>query len=958
MTDGIASPRSTHRLGSSRDDGKPTSVEPGPGARWALVALGAYLLASIGVGAYVRRVTWDAREFEWNPVDYTWQLELPWRAMKGEISGVDFHFPMGPLWQGLAWLGALPGPLDAGRAIAGMQALTQLLGVIAALVIASIAIRSRLLSVWVASTLALLAYGAGAATVRPVLSLAHVLAYLPSARDDREPTWRDAFVAASLATLGLLLSFDRLVLACVAAVVMAGVELAVRAHRRRQPRLAWLRLGRYVAAQAACLTALALVSWALGASPLAYLREQRQIAAAYSVNLARTAEVDSTTIAAFLLVACVIALVAGASRERRSLELVWIAGALPLAAFALPQPNPGHVFLGVMPLAGVLVVMAARRDVEGVALRAAAGLCAMVFVLGWFGTHRENVWLAPDVFLRAARVAEGKLAAQQGFETDLTRAVDWVRRQREQAPPRCVAFSPGLAAAHPLADMPGPTSLGLRWNSRQQRALGDSIARAACPWFVYQLGSFDRPDRPNWFLGEDLFAINRLYEPALRIGPATVVLALRREQVAPEIEPLSSELLGRTLSISVPGEVVVPLGRSLEGADFLWLDHTLHAARLSRVLGAAPEIHYRFEQSGVAVDEEAPWSDLEVGTRAQSTLALDPTFAEWRWLASRDVGQPRRADSLRLRFAPRGVLSPKSVSFTVHGLARWRPASAVVSAPRESCQPDLDLLDEIASGRAMARGVALRPTAERFLLHPTPKPEKPAEVFFPLRPCAGACLLLELGIEMPTESGDGALVDVHVIDGRARPRLRRDEVLPGQPPLKLEVPLEPWVDREILLRLGSETRDDPSSDFLFVGLPRMARCSNRALIAERLRQGQAQLVRGESEAPGRDVRLRGDAELHYPLYVSADTCLAFDASVLDGPEATVDLALHVSVDGRRHRLDRRRMSGSAAPERLVYSLHDWLRRHVVLSVVSTPVDAPAGVRLELGNLRMDACNAI
>ena len=451
-----------------------------------------YAAAAIAAGAYVRFRLWDSRTLLSNPVDYSWQLSLPWHAGHGQWVGRDFHFPMGPLWQGLAYLGALPGAFDAAHAAAGMQAVVQILGITISLVIAWRTTTHPVARLLVFGLLGLLCYGAGVATLRPMFSLAHVLLYLPSESSERRPTARDAILASGVATVAALLSLDRLVLALGTVGLMAGVELLIRWRHRLSLRPGLRRFALYLAAQAGWLAALCAFGLGLGVSPAEYVAQQRSMAASYAVTLAKTAEDNAANVILLVLCACMIAFFGAASRRRRALEACWIAGALPLAVFAIPQPNAGHVFMGVLPLVGVLIVIAARPSAGTTRTRSATALLAAIFLLGWYGAHSENLWLSPRVFAEALEVRRGERKPQLDFATDISTTTAFLRDKKRTLRGACVSLSPGLSVAHALADLPGPTSIALRWNSEQQRRLGQRIREERLP----HLRVSDRQLRP------------------------------------------------------------------------------------------------------------------------------------------------------------------------------------------------------------------------------------------------------------------------------------------------------------------------------------------------------------------------------------------------------------------------------------------------------------------------------
>lgn len=904
--------------------------EPEP--RWlraALTALVAYALLVVAAQAVVRVLAWDMRGFDANLIDYTWQIELPWRATRGEWSGRDFHFPMGPLWQVFALAGTLGGGFSAPLVIAGMQVATQLGGIGIALWLGAKARGvSRLLLV---GAVMLASYGAGISTLRPLLSVVHLWLYARDARDDQPARWSSAAAAAGVATLLMLFSFDRLVFASLAVVAMSSFEYLARRRSGLPARISLIRFLRYALAQAACLAAAALFAVALGANPIEYVAGQRRLTASYAVNMATSAEgspVAGATLFALSAVGLVLWVLV--RRKRRVAGAMLLAGALPMLAFSAVQPNPGHVFMGALPALVVLCVIAATRSLGSDLIRISSSLLATGFLFGWFGTFSSDIWLHPRALVSARDALTRRLQPQTDFVTDLGRTADYSRALLARDPSiRCMGFSPALTATHALADINGPTSATIRWNAEQRLELAEAIRAARCPWFVYQVGGFDRPDRPSWFIGEDLIAIGESYRVHERLGPATYALERRATPQPARVETLPMTPERRRLALGV--ELVIPLGREVSDADLLRIDYTLSVSRLATLIGAAPHLEYRFEKSGTATTEYADLFDLSVNRPTHTLVAVNPAMAETRWIGEPGTPGSRHADGLRFRLRARGRFTPKTAELEVSGISVAAPGAPEGPAPAPSCELERDLLSDATTGVALPRNVALRASAERVSLHPNPTSEQGAEVYFPIKPCADSCLVALAGIELPPGNGDGAELDVNVLQGPSRPRLVKLDVLPGAGPSRLEIPLQRFASESVLLRFGSLPHGDPSQDFLWLQRPRLARCTARTSLSEALRQERA-TAEGAVEARGDDVAIGpGQSKLTYPFTVVADTCLELGLG-LDGSNGAYGFLIGVRADGLVHGVTLGEVKAGETRRLDPVSMHDFHKREVVLEL--------------------------
>lgn len=913
-----------------------------------------YALALVAAQAVVRVLAWDMRGFDANLIDYTWQVELPWRATRGEWSGRDFHFPMGPLWQVFALTGTLAGRFSAPLVIAGMQVATQLGGIAIALWLSR---ETRgLARLLLTGAIVFAAYGAGISTLRPLLSVVHLVLYARHAQSRDPPRWSAAFGAATASSLLMLLSFDRLVFASLSVVVMASFEWLSRRRSGLAPGLAVQRFVRYVVAQAGVLLGLSALALALGASPLAYLAGQRSLTASYAVNMATSGEgspVAGATL--FALAAGVLALGPLLWRKPALVGSMLLGGALPLLAFSAVQPNPGHVFMGALPVFVVLCLVAARQDLGAPGARVAAALIAATFLCGWFGTFRGDIWLHPKSLSTLREVLARRLLPQTDFVTDLGRATEAARALKRREPGlACLGFSPALTAAHALADVPGPTSARIRWNAEQRGELARDIAAARCPYFFYQVGGFDRPDRPHWFIGEDLFAIAEHYAFERRLGPATYLLRWRERPLPARVTGLPVATAERPLALGE--ELVVPLGRVVSDADLLRVEYALGVPRWATTLGAAPRLEYRLELAGKPQGEFVDVIDLSVNRPTRTLLAVNPSIVEARWMGQLADTESKSADAIRFRLLPRGRLTPGRATLRVLGASVSAPGSDVDPHAGAACELERDFLTDARGDGALARNVALRPSSERLLLHPNPLSEQGAEVYFPVRPCADACVVAEAGIDLPAGSGDGAELSLNVLDGPARPRIAVTDILPGSGARRIEVSLQRFAGRDVLVRLGSLPRADPSRDYLWVQRPRLTRCTARSGLGAALAKGSAAAA-GAVDVRGDDVAFgAGQSSVSYPFTVVADTCLELEL-VAEGEGAELSYLIAVRADGLAHALASGEARTGQRARVSQLSLHDWHKRDVSLEIHVTQRSSGAGV-LRLVRPRLERCQRL
>jgi len=935
MTDDRAEPRSERRS------------DLAPRIALALaVTYGALHAIAAGLATHA---TWSWRALEDGALDKSWQLQLAWRAMEGEWVGRDFHYTMGPLWQLLAWIGTAPSwgaadGFDAGWAMAGMVVVFRLaaLGVGLWLVLRWVQPGWARVVCFVA--VVALSNGAGLATLRAFVSTAIIVSYGARALEREDASWRDAFGTAAWIVAGLALSFDRFALGVISVAVMATAELTSRWRRGEAKRPALLRPLQTGAATLALLLGLALSMLLLGADPLRYVIAQRTLTQAYGANLSTgwLAAIPAINVASLVAIA---ALVAGLRliRSGGTRTAIWIAGALPLSAFGIVLSDAGHVFVAVSPLALTLLLAAARTETGRVGLyRPSAGLLAACFLLGWFAVHPDTLGLRPRTFAEALREPD---PADLAYVTDRRRAVERVRALRETEAVPCLGVSASISVVHALAGVGGPTEMAVRWNDTLQRELADGLAREQCPFFVYEQYTFDVPDGV-WWLGEDTLAVARHYERLEDVGPALSLLRWRDTPAAIPERRLPVPDAARALS--VPGELVIPLGRSVPGTHLVRLTYLLEMDGLRAQLGGAPLLEQRFEREGEPLGDWQWMHHVQVGAPSVAYLTPDPEAAELRWIRGAPVRRDRRADAIRIRARSRGRLSPDAIDLRLLEVAELSPPPATPRLP-PACDRERDLLPALEAGVASARYTTPRMVGDSFQLFSNPPDHDPAEVYFPIAPCADTCFEAELSMHGDGDEGDGVDVELNVLEDEHRPRVASVHVPPGGLE-RLQVRLDAWAGHAASMRIGVTPGESADADYLYVHTPRLGPCSAPVDLVAAHREGRTEVHGGHARIRNDAIVLPpSDTELAYRVYIDADLCASLTLA-LDGVGET-DFHVDVKVDGLRTRVDEGRLGPNGTRHVIRgHSLHDWYGRWVELVIGVQPVLGRPRVRVEAPRL--------
>lgn len=804
--------------------------------------------------------------------------------------------------------------------------------------------------------IAVLINAAGMATFRALLPVVAILLYAPGRAARRG--WGSAVATALWTLAGLFLSFDRFVTVGMSVAAVALAELMLRLRWRRRPREGLEHALRYGAA----LLGAALVLWGLlalvGIDLVDYVQGQRRLAEDYSVAMAVGWEVriPATNVRGFLLVFAVLLLVPLARRsDPVATDVLWLAGALPSVLFAAVRSDQGHLIMAILPALCVLVLVAGGA-VEGLLTgrRILAGTLAAVAILGWLGTYPEAITGSPGVLVDLYHVAAGDKRPDRDFDSPVGAARRWIERHRDEA--SCLGVSADFTVLHPLTGIRGPTELALRWSPRLKERLARRIEDADCRYFVYSVKSYEVPGQ-SWSWGADFLEVVRRYRPRQRIAGQLVVLERRDHPVTLRHQTLMDEQT--TFAFPVPGQAEIPLGAEVAGTDLIRLRMTLRLPRWRAFLGGVPKMDWRFERDGEPV---GPWRHLHhlsLGDAQPLWTSPDGEAAEWRWVTGQRPRRHRPADTLVIRASDPRAFSPDAAELVVHSIERFAPPPARQPEPAR-CQEEVDLLERLREGDAFVEFVAPSVSDVLFHLEPQPEDQPLAEVLFEVTPCPTTCFDVQVAVQASPEQSDGAVFEAHVLDAEQRPLLARFHVPAGGDTHPVQVSLEPWAGREVLLRLGTTYGEERAHDDVVVVAPRLTRCAARGRLADALSTGDARVVTGEVARSGADVIVdRGGATIAWTAPLVTDTCLVFGASAPgEGDAGPVYLAARIGDGGVENLLWEGEILPGAEPvEPPALALFDWVGREVEVIWELRPVSGGPGAPARLRAPSLVRCGA-
>lgn len=911
----------------------------------------AYFVLAIVANAVSWGARVDDRLLEYRHWDYGWELLLPWEASRGRWSGWDFVYPIGPLWQLLAYLPSAFGEFSARRAITGLHLAFPLLSLGVAVVIAlrsSTAWRDRWL---VLVPLALLGLHDDVRSARGLLPLAALWVFLP--REGAPATWSRAFVSAGLLSASGWLSLDAGLLGLFGLAAAGATSAALALDRRAE----LARLGRTLAAWVGCQAAFALVLAASGGSIVRYVRGAFGITSAYGTTMLLQAEGFSPKKVAFFVALALATLwFVARGRGRDAVAAAWLAGTTPFLARALLRSDAEHVYAALLPLVAVLFLIAVRHRRERPALAAYTALIGLVFVLGWFGAHmgRSNAW-DPRGFARASAALSGAPSPEH-YRGDFRRLEEWLLARKAEGV-RCVGLPASKVALHAITGVPGPTAMSLGWSAPLQREMAEAVRRERCPLYVQEIVSFDEG---SWGFGEYLLALSELYEPVEPLGADLWVTRLRADSRPLARTPLALAERGSAV-LFVPGEVSHRFARPVPWDRALAIRYAFEVPWLARLFGGVPALEAQLYAGDEPLGSPMSVPYPTLGTHT-TLLPVDAAVAEQRFVAGVAPRSTRAADRIVVR-ARGSKLSPAMVTFALLELEEVRAVSGE-RAPRAACTSSADLLAAARGPGAFFRTATPRVEGDTLALDPNRFPEPDAEVFFPLVPCADACLYAELGVASGDEDSDGVEFDVHVIDGYERPRLVAWHARAGHAPKPLELPLADWAGRDVLVRFGTRSGPTLRGDRARIHRPRIAPCTARQNLVVAFHQGSHRVERGSVAVSGDTVRLapaglgEPPTDVRLPLQVARGSCLALDVRAEEPPPDAGRIGVDVGIVEADLvlRLARPELSASDPPQSLRdMPLERFWGKRVELRLAAWSLDERAAPTAVVAGARVHRC---
>jgi hypothetical protein len=886
----------------------------------------------------------DDQLLEARAYDYAWELQLIRRALSGEWVGREFAYPIGPLWQAIASLPLRFAEFSGPTAVAGMHLIFPLcsLGLAGALAwwLQPAWSGSREQARWPGlaagfAGLALLALHDDVRSFRALFSLAIVMAWVrPGDRDVLVLSWRRAALLAALVSCAVALSFDTGLLALVSVVsVLAYAAVFAGGARRASASAAKLLL--------TLIPLQLLAALVISGSPAAYARfllDCLHITRAYgTVMVLSGTGMRLGPVVGFALLAG-IALI-WTTRRGPAWAGVWLAGAFPLMMRGVLRSDAEHVYAGLMPVAGILWLIALACTERPLAIFTM--LSSSVFVLGWFGSHpdRPAAW-SPTVIYAGAHAAPEPSRASG---TELARVRDWLSGSGFSAAGPCIGLPARLGMLHATTGIRGPTETLLGWSPRLQRLDAERIASARCHSFVKEIVSFDHPPPLwSWGAGETLLAWAELYEPSGRLGPDLVVGTLRKQPLRIEQRPLIAGLLSRRYLLEDGEPISFDLGRPVPWQHLIRLSYHFDVPLASAVAGSTPLLEVQF------FDGDRPLSDwmhlpYPATGRSMSILPVHPEVAEWRWVAGRAPAASRTADRMQLRPTSRGLRLGAS-HFTAMQFEELVPPHGV-SSPKP-VESSVDILRRVADRGAYSRAVYVRVDGDALVIPPAPAGKRHAEVFVPLTPSADSCLFADAFVP-ETKSAGPTQFEVHVIAGYQRPRVANWIGAPGQKPRPIEVPLANFAGQDVLLRFATRavaTVASSESQFL---RPRVGRCATLRNLMHDFHEGAQHVLAGQVEASGDAIALHPVAIDQRPTFVELavdvpeGACLAFDAAAKDDADG-VGIAAGVFHQGVFVRLARPELPPGKSEAFRNLPLGEWTNQRVAIGFGALPLGRGRG----------------
>ncbi|MFK7990680.1 MAG: hypothetical protein AB8I08_31950 [Sandaracinaceae bacterium] len=800
------------------------------------VAIAAGAVVLLGLRAWARVAMYDHHEVDLSPFDAGWMLQAPFRATLGEWVGRDWLVPRGPLWQALSYVatgfGRLPWQWTAAAHELAFSLPAIGLGVACTRRLPTS--RHRALAT---AILALLVLWEPVDSLRWMLTLAAALTFaLPG-----KPEARAGAVSAGLATVALMLSFERGIMAFASLGLMALASLAL-SWRRAPVRDELPRIGGLVAGAIVGQVCILLGFAAAGASYPVYLRDLTVLSRAYTVAMRLGDGAQHAPLLGLGVCLGLGALLVGRSDRAARQDATLLLGAAPTLVAGLVRNDPPHIFMGASVAIGALTWVALRLASRDERSRAgAAAMVVGVALLGLLPTHSAPLrdWLALPTLARGAE--RDRLAARhRDYQGDVRHVAGWLMHRRRQGEARCVALDESLAASHAIAEVGGPVAL--RWNPTLQSTRASRIAAADCPHYVHRFFTQDSELRwASWVFGEDFLEVARRYRPTRRLGPAVTVMAARPSPRPLESAPIGAESLGEWRTVPPRGALRWRFDRAVPEDALVRITFEVGASRSARLFDAIPlpEIAFLNEDDAETLRQPAPL--MHAAGRGTLLMAPDPWVVERRWI---DGTAPDVLGSVRSLQVTRSEESDPVTPLRIRlvSLEELRPPDRPPMPRPGATRMEDDLL---RPGRLVGRFALPRRQPDGLRLEPHPETRLEASVQAQLVPAMGDRLVGSLRLDARSDGARIRLEVQHDAAGRgSRKVVLLEQALSPGASTALDLPLDPWVGERIWLRLVVLDEGEARFDGVQVYWLRVVPGSGPATLAAALRTGGTAPVTG------------------------------------------------------------------------------------------------------------------
>lgn len=897
----------------------------------------------------------DIRDIEPHAFDFNWIFQYPWRADHGEWSGRDFFYPRGPLWQLVSWTGSGFAFRSISWTIAGNRFAFGFLSLLACLWLSHRTVHRPVLRAALATTLAALALFLVEDSFRTLfitlLPLHLYSGWHPTGAKQKtrgeefqSANNRDAAIAGAITTIAFLFAYERGVIALVAIGSMATFGTVMALVERDSIRPQWARARSFVAGFVATQLAASIFFWAWHGDYFEYLLEMHRIASAYTIAMRS----EGTRGAVFFLMGfiAVVLVMMTVGRRRDRAAVMLLVGSLPSAIPGLVRSDPVHIVMGTGVLTGALLLVSFRHIAAQRRLTATAtgGLAACMFGY-WVVTYPVGALEWIDVPAGLVSRFEGETSRHGRYDSDLPRALTWLReRVREEDPP-CVGTSEWLGSLHALAGVTGP--MQLRWTSGMQHRMAHTVDQRRCPYWLHSMFTFDNGELfGSWIFGPDLLALARNYRPIEQLGPAVIAME-RRPRPAPELErPIVIDGAGEWRTLSVPGAIDLPFGREVPESHLVAIAYEMEFPDAARLVGGVPQVQLMYlgrgEQVGPAI--YALLGDLN--QEVEQVVPIDPWTAEWRWINGLEPLEERSVDTLRFELQPVSMLTPKTVRLRVRAVTEIIPGSPP-REPSSNVEAPANLLTELRMGRAWPRYVSVENEPD-YIVRPHPEIPCSSSLFFPIHVTAGTGLAGELVFGGEEGELDVEILIMDPLELVTR-RMHIQSLTLGADQgrtARLDIPLDPWADRDAYLWIQLCPRGGQPEPPLYIRRLELTKTAPMRSLVAAIQTGIARIGDNDVVAERTDLHIhpvefaRQAAEVRIPVRPSDSMCFRTDLRHAGTEGDGLFMEAGMEEHGRTIVLFRQFVGPGEEMALPPFSLSYWAEREVELVLRTRPGRTP------------------